>query len=222
LTSTATQDPTQSLSTSAGSSPRTSSSVTSVPSRLKPGIGLVDAVAANFDYGWLGQHQRPAETEAGISTIEMGARPYVPGLGRFLQVDPIEGGSANDYEYSKGDCINNYDLDGRHATRGPHPPVDNRCSVRLYELAKFWSGGGYIRGAYWLVKGQPKRAVDAAGFGLSTDVSFATAKKVFGVAIGKVFLPITVVATAADANCTAYGMEWRRDTRNPTAPLARR
>jgi RHS repeat-associated protein len=72
-----------------------------------------DNSAGNFDYGWLGQHQRPVETEAGIATIEMGARPYVLGLGRFVQVDPVEGGSANDYDYCAMDPITCFDLDGR-------------------------------------------------------------------------------------------------------------
>jgi hypothetical protein len=43
----------------------------------------------------------------------MGARLYAPGIGRFLQVDPVPGGSANAYEYGAGDPINNVDLDGR-------------------------------------------------------------------------------------------------------------
>ncbi len=38
------------------------------------------ATPNNFDYGWLGQHQRPVEAEAGISTTEMGARASVPAL----------------------------------------------------------------------------------------------------------------------------------------------
>lgn len=39
-----------------------------------------------------------------------------------MRVDPVEGGSANDYDYSNQDCVNNYDLDGLSATIGPETP----------------------------------------------------------------------------------------------------
>ena len=34
------------------------------------------------------------------------------GRSTFLQVDPVEGGSANDYDYALGDPVDNFDLDG--------------------------------------------------------------------------------------------------------------
>jgi hypothetical protein len=40
-------------------------------------------------------------------------RTYVPDVGRFLQTDPILGGSATDYDYVNQEPINNYDLSGR-------------------------------------------------------------------------------------------------------------
>ena len=78
-----------------------------------PLAGHPQNAPGNFDYGWLGQHQRPLEREAGIATIEMGARQYVPKLGRFLEVDPVESGSASDYEYGAGDPINKCDYGGQ-------------------------------------------------------------------------------------------------------------
>jgi RHS repeat-associated protein len=47
------------------------------------------------------------------SLILMGARPYDPSLGRFLAVDPVDGGSLNNYDYAAQDPINKFDLEGK-------------------------------------------------------------------------------------------------------------
>ncbi|RQW77127.1 MAG: RHS repeat-associated core domain-containing protein, partial [Methylococcus sp.] len=42
----------------------------------------------------------------------MGAREYAPAAGRFLQLDPLEGGGLNPYEYADSDPLNNSDPEG--------------------------------------------------------------------------------------------------------------
>ncbi len=42
----------------------------------------------------------------------MGARSYIPQVGRFLQTDPVPGGSANAYAYTDGNPINEEDPTG--------------------------------------------------------------------------------------------------------------
>ena len=66
---------------------------------------------AGLRFGWLGGKQHRTELPSGV--IQMGARSYVPAIGRFLSPDPVLGGSANPYDYSYQDPVNVTDLDGR-------------------------------------------------------------------------------------------------------------
>jgi RHS repeat-associated protein len=72
-------------------------------------------------YGWLGGPQRSTESTGGL--IQMGQRTYLGPIGRFLQVDPVDGGSANDYDYTNQDPINETDLSGECII----PPVAVVC-----------------------------------------------------------------------------------------------
>jgi hypothetical protein len=69
----------------------------------------------------------------------MGARSYVPSLGRFLTPDPVFGGSANPYDYANQDPINEFDLEGTCSTK-------KGCKgARKREAAKVSSAADRIR-----------------------------------------------------------------------------
>jgi RHS repeat-associated protein len=94
--------------------------------------------AGSIRFGWLGGKQRRTELSSGV--IQMGARSYVPMLGRFLTPDPILGGSANAYDYANQDPVNQFDLTGECAKPGHGrcygPPTPAYIKRKIRRTAK--------------------------------------------------------------------------------------
>lgn len=86
-------------------------------------------------YGWLGGYSRAAELSSGV--IQMGARSYVPSLGRFLSVDAVQGASANAYDYANSDPVNSLDLTGRKPHSNDCLSGFAGCTCKLH--LKMWS-----------------------------------------------------------------------------------
>ncbi|WP_448630652.1 RHS repeat-associated core domain-containing protein [Cellulomonas soli] len=111
-------------------------------------------------YGWLGAAQRSADTPSG--TVLMGVRLYSPVIGRFLQVDPVPGGSASAYDYCDADPVNCTDLGGTFSWKGLVKAV-----AVVADVASIIPGpvgacaGGLAAGAY-LAVGDKEAALWAA------------------------------------------------------------
>jgi len=80
------------------------------------GFATITAAPANAQgsqsYAWAGTHHRSIESLFALKPVQMGARVYIPSMGRFLSVDPVDGGTLNNYVYAL-DPINSDDYSGQ-------------------------------------------------------------------------------------------------------------
>lgn len=111
-------------------------------------------------------------------TLQDGTRYYDPTLGRFMQVDPIAGGSANAYDYTEQDPINGHDADGTIAWFVPIGIV----ALRLTPIAARAIGAALRSGKS--VQAATRAAAKKAGksvarFGKTTALGAAAVARVF-------------------------------------------
>jgi len=101
-------------------------------------------------FGWLGGWQRRTELKSGV--IQMGARSYVPAIGRFISVDPVQSGSANAYDYANQDPVNGSDLGGENTNQGHSGPCNGEITLATdYIKPKpHHTDWGRLRLHYWV------------------------------------------------------------------------
>ena len=90
-------------------------------------------------YNYVGTFKKMTESSLSSSLVQMGARVYMSELGRFLQVDPVEGGVGNSYIYPT-DSVNKNDLSGR--CFGPWFWMFPICYSIVSSLVAAYSGVG--------------------------------------------------------------------------------
>jgi RHS repeat-associated protein len=102
----------------------------------------VPTVGTPARYSWMGNEQRPTELPSGM--IAMGARSYIPQLGRFEQSDPQPGGSGDAYSYTDGDPVNTSDPSGAFTNTVTYDYEAASAGAAEGGLAEHWIAPGAL------------------------------------------------------------------------------
>jgi RHS repeat-associated protein len=134
------------------------------------------SAGANLGSGFLGAKRRNTTLNSG--TVEMGARLYQPQIGRFLQPDPIYGGSLNAYDYANQDPVNQFDLSGNCSAKASHKwtlhaITSPRCWYAGIKDDLTGGNGPWAQGAIIAAASYSGGEALAAGYNVFTD-SFAS------------------------------------------------
>jgi RHS repeat-associated protein len=107
---------------------------TFTPTPASDAFGVSSGTPPASGLGYLGNAER-FTTGGALDLISMGVRLYDPSLGRFLQPDPVPGGSTNAYDYCYQDPVNCFDLAGTFSFRHFFKRVDTFASAATAILA---------------------------------------------------------------------------------------
>ena len=83
--------------------------------------------------GYLGGYKKSVNVNFILKPQEMGARTYIASMGRFLQVDPVEGGNANRYVYPE-DPVNTNDISGLSAGPSFRKIDENKAKFNIHDF----------------------------------------------------------------------------------------
>ncbi|MEV4637543.1 RHS repeat-associated core domain-containing protein [Actinoplanes sp. NPDC049548] len=142
-------------------------------------------------YGWLGAEQRASDTPNGLTL--MGVRLYNPATARFLSVDPVRGGNANDYDYCSGDSVNCSDVSGALSCkqtkksvslnwRGWKYDLRRRCSFANWEV-RFMMAYGVLSASMWGIFAALTSPLVVTGVGLLVPAALAAVGAIIGAVV---------------------------------------